>query len=68
MKRVFVKEVSHRFVKEMENLIGDVHLGSVPVELYHMNIVNNEDIILGEKTLYTDIGFSIDINDSHIEI
>ena len=63
----FVKEANHLSIKEIEQRIGDVNIGNFPVKPHHLQVLNNEDVILGEGTLYYDVRFSIDIASQEIE-
>ena len=66
--KAFIKEVQHLSIDEIDALIGDVNIGNFPVEPHHMQMLNNEDVILKEGTLYYDIRFFLDIKDSHLEV
>ena len=66
--KAFVDEAKHLSLEEIEDLIGDVSIGNFPLEPHHMQVLNNEDVILGEGTLYYDIRFLLDINDSQLEM
>lgn len=66
--KAFVNEAKHLSLDDIIDLIGDVSIANFPVEPHSLQILNNEDVILGEGTLYYDVRFFLDIHDSHIEV